>query len=88
MTDRMQSALQGLLDIAPEKPTWMASLLSNSAIGLSFVLSSAQIAWLMSFAHSLAEVGMPNTSLYSLIISEFDPRNYYLLNSGICNPSY
>lgn len=88
MTDQMQVALQTLLDSAPEKPLWLVSLLSECRVGLSFNLSFNNAAWLASLARSLNTRNTDYAILSSFILSECDPNNYFLLNSGVCNPSY
>lgn len=88
MTDQMQDALQSLLDTGPERPVWLVSLLDQSMIGSYFNLSPVEVAWLMGMARSLFDRDIRYLPVSNFILSECDQHNYYLLNSGICNPSY
>ena len=92
MSNDMRSALESLVTTKGDAPSWFVELLDATQVGKVFRVSFNQANWLLDRAKSIYELnGQLNPyflSHYDLLKTQFDPKQYFLMNSGLCNPSY
>ena len=89
MTAQTRDAIQCLLGIIEERPIWLSDLVDSTSIDTFFKIQHDQALWLIDCINLLSNsVDSELKSRLNYLVRQFDPQNFYLIQTGICSPTY